>query len=51
MYLEKMFILLLLSRVFCKCLLGQVDGTTQVFYILTDFLLLILLIIEKGSVE
>lgn len=36
---------------FCKCLLGQVDGTTQVFYILTDFLLLVLLIIEKGGVE
>lgn len=45
---SKNVILLLLSGVFCKCQLGQV---VQVFYILTDFLLLILLIIVKGGVE
>ena len=50
-YLVKMYILLLLSGVLCKCQLGQVDGTVQEFYVLTDFLLLVLLIIEKAGVE
>lgn len=49
--LERMCILQLLARVFHKCQVWVVVSVSQVCYIYADFLLLVLSIIQSGSLQ